>query len=364
MAETRINIGPVHPSTHGVLRLVVTLDGDTITHVEPHIGFLHRGVEKLVETRMYMQSPSYMEKLDYVAPLCHDELYVSAVEALLGIAVKERAQWVRVVQMELQRIASHLFFLGTVLNDIGQLFTMFMWVFKDRDLVLRLLEEGTGGRMFYVNMRVGGVNRDLPPGFAEHAYKVLDYLEHRVKEYEDYLDSSSIFMERMKGIGVLDGKRAINMGVTGHVLRASGVEYDARKAHPYYVYEKLRFRQMVENGGDCYSRYKVRMREIIESIRLVREALHLMPEGDAIGMPIRLIGPLPKEKEVTVRRELPRGEGMMYLVADGQRPYRLAIRAPCFINAYTLEHLPVGHRLQDLFAIMASIDLVLADVDR
>ncbi|MDE1855659.1 MAG: NADH-quinone oxidoreductase subunit D [Candidatus Micrarchaeota archaeon] len=364
MAETKINIGPVHPSTHGVLRLVVTLDGDTVKHVEPHIGFLHRGVEKLVETRMYMQSPSYMEKLDYVAPISYDEAFVATVEAALGIEVKERAQYIRVIQLELQRIASHLLWLGTAINDVGQLFSVFMWCFKDRDIILRLLEEATGGRMFYVNMRLGGLNRDLSPGFANHAYKVLDYLEHRIKEYGSYLESNPVFMERMKNIGVMSKAEAISMGVTGPTLRGSGIDFDIRANYPYYVYDKLRFRTQFENGGDCFARYKVRMDEMQESIRLVRECLHTIPEGDAIGMPIRLIGPQPKEKEVVVKRELPRGEVMMYMVAEGQRPYRFSIRAPSFINTSVLQHLPRGHRLQDLFPILASVDTVLADVDR
>ncbi|MGI0141696.1 MAG: NADH-quinone oxidoreductase subunit D [Candidatus Micrarchaeales archaeon] len=364
MGETKINIGPVHPSTHGVLRLVVTLDGDTVKRVEPHIGFLHRGVEKLVETRMYMQSPSYMEKLDYVAPISYDELYVATIEAALGIPVKERAQYVRVIQLELQRIASHLLWLGTAINDIGQLFSIFMWCFKDRDIILNLMEEATGGRMFYVNMRLGGLNRDMAPGFANHAYKVLDYLAHRIGEYEEYLESNPIFMERMKKIGVMSREEAISLGVTGPTLRGSGVEFDVREAYPYYLYKKLHFTTKFETTGDCFARYKVRINEMKESIRLVREALHEIPEGDAIGMPIRLIGPLPKEKEVIVKRELPRGEGMMYMVTEGQRPYRLSIRAPSFINTSVLQHLPEGHRLQDLFPILASVDTVMADVDR
>lgn len=366
MVETRVNIGPVHPSTHGVLRLVVTLDGDTIKDVEPHVGFLHRGVEKLVETRMYMQSPSYMEKLDYVGPLAYDDLYVSTVEEALQIPVKERAQYVRVVQLELQRIASHLLWLGTAINDIGQFFSVFMWVFKDRDLILKLLEEATGGRMFHVNIRLGGLNRDLPPTFDKHAYKVLDYLERRVGEYTDFLDSNPVFMERMKNVGVMSREQAINFGVTGPMLRGSGVNYDTRSNYPYYVYDKLGFRLQIETGGDCYSRYKVRMDEIRESIRLVREGLQAMPEGDALGMPVRLIGPEPKLKEVIVKRETPRGEGIMYMITDRQRPYRLSIRSPSFINLASLHHITKGreNRLVDLFAIMASVDFVMGDVDR
>ncbi len=364
MPITRINIGPVHPSTHGVLRLVVDIDGDTVKNVEPHIGMLHRGVEKLVETRMYMQSPPYMEKLDYISPLSYDEAYVAAVEAALGVEVKERAQYVRLIQLELQRIASHLFFIGTLCNDLGQMFTTFMWAFEDRDKVLYLLQEATGSRMFYVNMRLGGVVRDLPPDFAEHALNFLDYLDKRLKEYESFIEKNPVFMERMKGVGVLSRADAIDLGVTGHVLRASGISYDVRKDKPYYVYEKLNFNVKTQQGGDNFARYKLRMEEIRESARLIRRALNTIPEGDALGMPIRLIGPSAKNKISMVSRELPRGEALMYLVADPQRPYRLSIRSPCFINLAALGHLTSDVRLADLFAIMGSLDLVVACVDR
>lgn len=364
MALTRINIGPIHPSTHGVLRLVVSLDGDTIERIEPHIGFLHRGVEKLVENRMYMQSPPYMEKLDYVAPLAYDELYVATVEAALGIEVKERAKFVRIVQLELQRIASHLLWLGTSCNDLGQMFTMFMWAFKDRDMVLRLLEDATGSRMFYVNMRLGGLARDLPPGFDEAALKTLDYIEGRVKYYESFLEKNPIFIERTKGVGVLSREDAISLGVSGPVLRASGVDYDARKNRPYYVYKMLHFSTQMAAGGDTFARYKVRMLEMKESIRIVREALNKMPEGDALGLPVKLVAPKTTTREVMVRRELPRGEGIMYMIADNQKPYRLSIRSPAFINLAALPHMAKGARMADLFAILGSLDMVVADVDR
>lgn len=364
MAITRINIGPVHPSTHGVLRLVVDLDGDTIEGVEPHIGFLHRGVEKLVENRMYMQSPPYMEKLDYVAPMSMDELYVATVEKALGIEVKERAQYVRTILLELQRIASHLLWLGTLCNDLGQLFTVFMWAFRDRDMILSLLEEATGQRMFYVNMRLGGVARDLPADFEGHALNLLEYLEKRLKEYEHFLEKNPVFMERMRDVGLLESDAAKDLGVTGHLLRASGVPYDVRKDNTYYVYRKLGFQVKTQERGDNFSRYRVRMLEMRESIRLIREAFRSIPEGDAIGMPIRLIIPDAKNRIVETSRENPRGEEMMYMVADPQRPYRLAIRTPTFINLAALSHIAKGQRLADLFAILGSLDIILGDVDR
>lgn len=361
---TRINIGPVHPSTHGVLRLVADIDGDTVVNIEPHIGFLHRGVEKLVETRMYMQSPPYMEKLDYVAPMSYDEIYVAAVEKALGVEVKERAMYVRTVLLELQRIASHLLWLGTMSNDVGQFFTVFMWCFKDRDLVLRLLEEASGARMFYVNMRIGGLIRDLPQGFEDRTRDVLAYLEKRVDEYQSFLEKNPLFMERMKGVGVMSKDMAVQLGVTGPVLRGSGVDYDVRKNNSYYVYDRLKFQAQMRSGGDCFARYKVRVLEIRESLRLVSEALRQMPEGDAIGMPIRLILPNAKNRIVSVSREMPRGECLMYMVADPQRPYRLSIRAPAFINLAALNELTKGCRTADIFAILGSLDLVMGDVDR
>lgn len=362
--STRINIGPVHPSTHGVLRLVVDLDGDTIENVETHIGFLHRGVEKLAETRMYMQIPPYTEKLDYVAPMSYDEAYVSAVEGALGIEVKERAKYVRTILLELQRIASHLLAIGTMCNDLGQMFTVFMWTFRDRDMVLKLLEDAAGGRMFYVNMRLGGLVRDLPVGFEDEALATMRYIEKRITEYEHYIERSPVFTERMKGVGVLDTQTAKNLGVTGPMLRASGVDYDVRKNSPYYVYDKLGFTPQVLTAGDNFARYKVRILEMKESVRLVKDALRELPEGDAIGMPIKLRSPDVKNKVVMVSRELPRGECMIYMVADPQKPYRLAIRSPSFINLAALSYMAKGHRLADLFSILGSIDVVMACVDR
>ncbi|MDE1768647.1 MAG: NADH-quinone oxidoreductase subunit D [Candidatus Micrarchaeota archaeon] len=364
MALTRINIGPVHPSTHGVIHLVVDIDGDTIADVEPHIGFLHRGVEKLTETRMYMQNPPYMEKLDYIAPMSYNEAYVAAVESAMGIEVKERAQYIRVILLELQRIASHLLSVGLLCNDLGQMFTGFMWTFKDRDLVLDLLQEAAGSRMFYVNMRLGGLNRDLPPDFADHANETLNYLEKRVTEYENYIEKSPIFTERMKGVGFMSPEEAKNLGVTGPVLRGSGVDYDVRKNNPYYVYEKLHFSTKVLHEGDNFARYKVRMLEMKESIRLVRTALRMLPDGDALGMPVKLRSPNPVNRIATVNRELPRGEVYMYLVADPQKPYRLSMRSPNFINLAALKHITRGQRIADLFAIMGSLDLVMGCVDR
>ena len=366
MALTRINIGPVHPSTHGVARLVVDLDGDTIVNVEPHIGYLHRGVEKLVETRMYMQSPPYMEKIDYVAPMAMDELYVATVEKALGIEVSEKAGYARMILLELQRIASHLFWIGSVTNDLGQSFTGFMWGFRDRDIILRLLEDATGQRMFYVNMRLGGITREFPRDFEENTIKTLEYLEKRMKEYENFIEKNPIFIQRMKGVGILNIDDAINLGVTGHVLRASGVKYDVRKNNPYYNYETLNFHPKILSDGDNLSRYRVRIMEIGESIRIIRDSFYKLQNahGNVVGMPIKLVSPKPVNKIAMVNREAPRGEAMMYMVSDDQKPYRLSIRSPTFINLAALNHIAKGHRLADLFSIFATLDMVMSDVDR
>jgi NADH-quinone oxidoreductase subunit D len=364
MSIMRINVGPIHPGTHGVLKLVVDVDGDTVKNVEPHIGFLHRGVEKLMETRMYMQNPSYTEKLDYIAPLSWDDLYINAVEHALGVPVKEPAQYERVILLEFQRIASHLLWLGTFVNDIGQLFTAFMWCFRDRAKILKLLEDVSGSRMFYVNLRLGGFNKNPPEDFKERAYALCDYLEDKIRGYPDVLDANSIFMERTKGVGVLSKKDAIAYGVSGPVLRGSGVEEDARISHPYYVYDKIKFKVPTGSKGDSYDRYRVRYEEMLESIGIIRNALANMPDGDAKGMQIRLIGPIAKPDHIIMREELPRGEGIIYMVPDKQKPYRISLRSPAFINLAVLPKLAEGGRFADLFSIIGSLDLIFAEIDR
>lgn len=365
MSIMRINIGPVHPSTHGVLRLVVDVDGDTVKNLEPHIGFLHRGVEKLMETRMYMQNPSYTEKLDYVAPLGWDELYVSTVEQALGIPVKEKAQYVRTILLEFQRIASHLLWLGTLCNDIGQLLTIFCWAFRERAKVLKLLEDVSGSRMFYVNMRLGGLYHDIPADFSERAYKLTDYLEEKIKGYPDVLEHNPVFMERMKDIGILNKKEAINYGVTGPVLRGSGIREDVRVSKPYYIYDKIKFKVPTGINGDNYDRYRVRYEEMLQSISIIRQVLKLMPDnGEVKGMPIKLIGPNAKPDPVIMRRELPRGEGLIYMIPDKQRPYRISLRCPTFINLAVSQKLTEGVKFADIFAILGSLDIIFGETDK
>ncbi len=365
MALVRINVGPVHPSTHGVLRLVVDVDGDTVKNVECHIGFLHRGVEKLCETRMYMQNPSYMEKLDYIAPLSWDEMYVSAVEQAMGAEVKQDAQYARMILLEFQRIASHLLWLGTLANDLGQMFTAFMWAFRDRAKIIKLLEDVAGSRMFYVNVRIGGLYMPLPKDFKERSYALVDYLEGALREYPEVLDDNEVFMERTRGVGALSRDDAINYGVSGPVLRASGVAEDVRKSQPYYAYDKVNFELPVMRKGDSFDRYRVRYEEMLQSLSIIRQTLALLPdESDVVGQPIKLIGQQAKPDTVITRRELPRGEGIVYMIPEKQRPYRISLRSPTFINLAVLQKLCEDVKFADVFAIMGSLDLVLGEIDR
>jgi NADH-quinone oxidoreductase subunit D len=361
----QINVGPIHPSTHGVLRLVVDVDGDTIKRVDPHIGFLHRGVEKLVETRMYMQSPSYMEKLDYIAPLAWDELFISTVEKATNIEVKERAQYARMVLLEFQRIASHLLWLGTFCNDMGQMFTAFMWAFRDRARVLKFLEDVAGSRMFYVNMRLGGFDRDLPRDFKKEGMELAEYIEGKVHDYRTLLEDDPIFIERTRNVGVLKLADAIDMGVSGPVLRASGQKEDVRTSAPYYFYNKIKFKVPTQSRADSLARYRVRMEEIVESARIIKQVLHMMPEeGDVKGLPIKLLGPNANVEPVEVSRELPRGEGMIYMIPGPQKPYRISLRSPAFANLAALSKLCEGVKFADVFTILGSLDIVLAEIDR
>lgn len=365
MATMSINVGPVHPGTHGVLRLVVDVDGDTIKRVEPHIGFLHRGVEKLMETKMYMQNIPYTEKLDYVGPLGWDDLYVSAVEQAIGVEVKERAQYLRTIMLEFQRIASHLLWLGTFANDVGQFYTLYMWTFRERAKILKLLQDVSGGRMFYVNLRLGGFGREFPEDFTKRAYELTDYLEEKILSYPDILDGNPVFMERTKGVGVLEREVAIEYGVSGPVLRASGIDEDVRKTKPYYIYDKVNFGVPTGSHGDCLDRYRVRYEEMLQSIMIIRQALDTIPEtGDIVGMPIKLIEPAAKSDTVIAQRELPRGEGLIYLIPDKQKPYRISLRAPTFANLSALPRMSENQKFADLFPILGSIDVILAELDR
>lgn len=358
-----LNMGPQHPSTHGVLRLVVTLDGENIVGVEPDIGYLHSSVEKMMEHRTYVQNVALVDRgMDYLIALNNEEVYCLAVERLAGIQVPDRARYIRVIMCELNRIASHLVWLGTWAIDLGAT-TVFLWCFREREMILDLFEQSTGGRLHHVYFRVGGVYADLPEGWVESCRSFLDYFVTRVDEYDTLLTENPIFLARAKGVGRISRADAIAMGASGPVARASGVPLDVRKAAPYEVYDRLEFDVPVFPEGDCYARYLVRLAEMRQSVRIIRQALRALPGGEIRArVPMTMKAP---RGEVYARTESPRGDLGIHLVSDGaETPYRVKIRAPSFSNLYALTEMMKGWKVADVIAILGSIDIVLSDVDR
>ncbi|MFQ5762363.1 MAG: NADH-quinone oxidoreductase subunit D [Candidatus Bathyarchaeia archaeon] len=355
-----VNMGPQHPMTHGLWDLKVKIDGDIILDAVPMVGYLHRGVEKISENRTYYNFIPVTDRLCYVAAMSWSTIYVSSVEAVMGITPPERAQYIRVICLELQRIASHLMWLAAFAADLG-LLTMFLYPMRDRELFLELLEQVAGVRMLYCFPRIGGVKNDLPPGFRDHTLKVCNYFEKRLPEYEQMMDKSEVFLMRTKKLGILPADEAINLGVTGPMLRASGVNFDLRKNDPYLIYDRFDFDIPVGKAGDTYDRYWVRMEEMRQSIRIVRQALDTIPQGK---VKLGRLGRTAKGSAF-VRMEDPRGEGAMYIVGDGtDKPYRLKIRSPAYVNLSALPRILIGNRVADVPAITGSVDVCLGEIDR
>ena len=361
--ELMLNMGPQHPSTHGVLRLIVTLDGENITDVQPDIGYLHSSVEKMMEHRTYVQNVALVDRgMDYLIALNNEEAYCLAVETLANIQVPDRARYMRVIFCELNRIASHLVWLGTWGIDLGAT-TIFLWCFRERERILDLFEKVTGGRLHHVYFRVGGVYADLPEGWVEACGAFLDYFLPRVGEYDELFTANPIFLARTQGVGKMNRMDALALGASGPVGRASGIAYDVRKAAPYEVYDRLEFDVPVRTEGDCYSRYLVRMEEMRQSVRIIRQALRDLPGGEIrTRVPMTMKAP---RGEVYVRTESPRGDLGVFIVSDGEEtPYRVKLRAPSFTNLYALTEMMKGWKIADVIAILGSIDIVLSDVDR
>jgi NADH-quinone oxidoreductase subunit D len=366
-----MNMGPQHPSAHGVFRAILTLEGETVVAVEAVIGYLHRCHEKLAETLTYVQYPSIASKTDYVAAMTAELAYVSAVEKVGKIDVPKRAQYLRVLVAELQRIASHCLWLGTWCMDMGGALgggaTVFLYAIRERELVLDLFEALTGARLLYGFHQVGGVRYDLPAGWAARCRETVALIERRIDEYEAMLDDNTIFLVRTQGVGVISRALALEVGVCGPIIRGSGIDYDVRRAEPYSSYEDFDVRVPVETAGDCYARYRVRMAEFRESIRLVRAALDGLPEGPISSRPgVKSVGQVRVAKgEGYARVEGARGEIGCYLVADGSpKPYRLKWRGASFSNLSVLPHIIPGHKVADVVAIMGSVDPVFGEVDR
>lgn len=366
--EMVINMGPQHPSTHGVLRLEVVLDGEIVVDVIPHIGYLHRCFEKHAEHMTnYQQVIPYADRMDYLASMNNDWAYALAVERLLKIEVPPRVEYIRVIMAELQRIASHLIAIGTFGIDMGA-FTPFLWCFRDRERILDLFEMTCGARLLYNYIWVGGVSHDLPPGFVEKAKAFCKYFLPNVKELNGLLSYNHIFIKRTANIGVLPADVAINYACSGPMLRASGVNFDLRRDDPYGVYDKFEWEVQVGKGemgtvGDCWDRYMVRVREMEQSVKIIEQALDQLPDGDVhAAIPKRI---RPDAGEVYVRTESPRGELGFYIVSDGSAtPYRVKARAPAFVNLSVLPEISRGAMIADLVAIVGSVDIVLGEVDR
>ena len=382
-----INMGPQHPSTHGVLRLMLELDGETVLRCKPVIGYLHTGMEKQGEDLTYLQGPTNVTRMDYASPLNNELVFSMAVEALLEIEVPERAVWIRMLMSELQRMASHLLFLATNGMDLGAI-SMMIYGFRDRESVLAFFEKVTGLRMNHNYIRPGGVAADLPDGWRDDVLKMCDYLPSRLDEYDELLTGQPIWRERTQGIGVITTEQALALSATGPILRSTGFPWDLRRTMPYLRYDQLEFDVVVGSYGDTFDRYAIRLNEVRESMRIVRQIVDRMPAGD-YRVQDKKVTPPPRaridesmealihhfkiftegfkvpEGEVYVAIESPRGELGCYLVSDGSaRPHRLHIRAPSFVNLQTLPHLMRGGLVADGVAIISSVDPIMGEVDR
>ncbi len=364
----RLNVGPQHPSTHGVLRLEVELDGEVVTNVIPHIGYLHRCFEKIAENMNYQQVIPYVDRMDYISSMNNELPYVMAVEKLMGIKVPEKVEYIRVIMAELNRIANHQIAVATFGLDAGA-FTPFLYLFRDREYILWIFEKATGGRLLFNYFCVGGLAHDVYPTFKEDVLSIVKQVRKTNKEIEDLLIYNKIFIDRTANVGVLPADVAINYGCSGPVLRGSGVPFDLRKNEPYSIYDRFDFEIPVGKGecgtvGDCWDRNIVRMREMEQSCRIIEQAIAQMPnEGDvkaAIPKKVR-----PPKGEVYFRAENPKGELGFYVVSDGKdKPYRVKGRAPSFVNLSVLPEISRGYLFADLIVILGSIDIVLGEIDR
>ena len=384
-----LNMGPSHPATHGVLRLRLEMDGGIITKAEPDVGYLHRGDEKIAENMTYNQFIPYTDRLDYLAPLANNVHYVLAVEKLLGVEEKipERCQYIRTICCELARVSAHLLGLGAFAMDTGA-FTVFLHTFTEREKIYYLIEALTGARFTTSYTRVGGLARDLPEGWLDELSKFLDEVEVNFEETERLLTRNPIFLERTQDVGVISREEAIDFGLSGPNLRGSGVEHDVRKAHPYLIYDRFDFDVPIGTKGDCYDRYAIRILEMRESVKILRQCIKDIPKGPINVDDGKIVLP-PKEKVMTSMEELihqfmivtqgqdaptgevyfgaenPKGELGFYINSlGGGTPHRLKIRAPSFVNLSILSHMLPGHMMADVVAILGSLDFVMGECDR
>jgi len=359
-----VNIGPQHPSTHGVFRMRVAFDGEVVVDLEPVFGYLHRGSEKLAEERTYTQVITLTDRLDYLASMTNNQAYVLAAEKLAGIEVPLRAKYIRVIMAELMRIASHCMGIGFFLNDLGAFASPIMYMFREREKILDLFEVVCGARITYSYMRIGGTSHDLPEEFLPALKRFVKEMPGYIDEYDALLSENEILVARTKNVGILPAQKAINCSATGPVLRASGVPWDLRKADPYEIYDRVQFDIPVGVQGDTYDRFAVRLEEMRQSVRIVEQCIEQLPPGSHIApdLPALIRPPV---GDAYGRVESPKGELGFYLVSDTSiSPYRCKIRSPSFINLTALRDMTVGWKLADLIVIFGSIDINMGEVDR
>ena len=360
--DLMINMGPQHPSTHGVFRVVLWIDGERIVKSEPHIGYLHRGSEKLCEDELYSQVITLFDRLDYVSNLNCELAFCMATEKLMDLQIPDRAESIRVILCELNRIANHMLFYGAYGLDVGAM-TPVLYGFRERERIQSLFESVTGARMMHNYIRIGGVKEDLPDDFGRRLATLTEQLKRGIEECDGLLSNNEMFLARTKGIGTINGEDALDFGMTGPSLRASGILEDVRISEPYSIYERFNFGIPVGTAGDCYDRYYVRVEEMRQSLSIIEQAVQQMEEGPILANVRRITRP-PKG-EVYIRTESPRGDFGVYLVSDGSdKPYRVKVRAPSFANLQTLQHLLREAYVADSVVILGSIDIVLGEVDR
>jgi len=360
-----VSMGPQHPSTHGVFRMDVVLDGERVVKLKPVFGYLHRNHEKIAENTTYLGSMPYTDRLDYFCSLTNNWAYALTVEKLAGLQVPERAEYIRVITAELTRLQNHACLAGFLLQDMGASGTPLMYAFREREKILDLFEALTGARMMCNYMRFGGCRCDLPAGWLEQAQQVVESFAQFLDEFEALLNENEILMIRTQGVGVLPKALAVNAGITGPMLRAAGINYDIRKVDHYGIYDRFTFRVPLGEHGDVYDRYMVRVLEMRESVKILQQALRDIPNGPILDAKAKLRGFRPKPGEAYGRIEAPKGELGFYLISDGSpNPYRYRVRPPSLVNLTILEDMCLDHLVGDVVVILGSVDIVMGEVDR
>ncbi|MCE3255151.1 MAG: NADH-quinone oxidoreductase subunit [Rickettsiaceae bacterium] len=382
-----INFGPQHPAAHGVLRLVLEMDGEVIERADPHIGLLHRGTEKLMEYKTYLQALPYLDRLDYVSPMCQEHAYSLAVEKLLGCKIPPRGQYIRVLFSEITRILNHIMAITTQALDVGAM-TPLLWLFEEREKMMEFYERVSGSRMHAAYIRPGGVHQDLPAGLLEDIKKFADGYIKYVDDLENLLTDNRIFKQRMVGIGVVSPEQALDWGFTGPMIRGSGIAWDLRKSQPYEVYDKMDFDVPVGKNGDSYDRYLIRVEEMRQSIRIIKQCIEQMPQGPVSTTDHKITPPKRADMKTSMEAlihhfklytegyhvpagetygcvEAPKGEFGVYIISDGSnRPYRCRLRAPGFVHLQALDFMVKGHLLADVVTVISTQDIVFGEVDR